>query len=241
MNNNTKTNTTGTFYGIGTGAGDPELLTIKAVRLIEAADIIIVPRSEKKGVSRAYEICRPYIKDESRVVYQVFPMHYRDCCLNKAWQENKEQIEGYLQDGKDVVFLTLGDPMLYSTYLYIYKLLKDDHCKIVTVPGITSFSDIAARTGMPLALGNEILKIVPATIGDEELAEEITHPGNLVLMKVYRNFDYIIELLRDNNLLDRAVMISNCGMEDEKLYLDLTKVSKEQVNYLTTIIVNRGE
>lgn len=231
----------GTFYGVGTGAGDPELLTIKAVRLIESAHIIIVPRSEKKGVSRAYEICRPYIKDESRVVYQVFPMHYRNDCLNKAWQENKEQIESYLEEGKDVVFLTLGDPMLYSTYLYIYKLLKDDNYKIVTVPGITSFSDIAARTGVPLALGNEILKIVPATIGNDKLEQEIAHPGNLVLMKVYRNFDYIMELLKRYNLLGNSVMISNCGMEDEEFYLDLTKVSKEKVNYLTTIIVNKSE
>ena len=115
----------GTFYGIGVGPGDPELLTMKAIKAIEKADVLIAPKTEKKDGSVALSIAKPYLKDDNEIVYQVFPMVV-NFETTDAWQKNKEEILALLQAGKNVVFLTLGDPMFYSTYIYVYRLLAKE-------------------------------------------------------------------------------------------------------------------
>lgn len=115
----------GTFYGIGVGPGDPELLTMKAIKAIEKADVLIAPKTEKKDGSVALSIAKPYLKDDIEIVYQVFPMVV-NFETTDAWQKNKEEILALLQAGKNVVFLTLGDPMFYSTYIYVYRLLAKE-------------------------------------------------------------------------------------------------------------------
>ena len=114
----------GTFYGIGVGPGDPELLTVKAIKAIEAADVLIAPKTEKKEGSVALEIARPYLKDDIEIVYQVFPMVKDFAEDTGAWEANKAEILALLNAGKNVAFLTLGDPMFYSTYIYVFRLLE---------------------------------------------------------------------------------------------------------------------
>lgn len=231
---------TGTFYGIGVGPGDPELLTLKAVKTIESSDIIIVPRSEKKENSRAFTIARPYIKEETQIVYQVFPMIYKQDVLEKAWSDNRDQIITFLQAGKNVSFLTLGDPMVYSTYIYLFQLLKKEHQNIVTIPGITSGCDIAAKTGIPLALWKECLEILPATVDEKILKEKIYSASNLVLMKVNSKFSKIRDWILASEQITHAVLVSHSGMEDEKIYYDLNEVDAEKLDYLSTIVLRKN-
>ena len=116
----------GTFYGIGVGPGDPELLTVKAIKAIEAADVLIAPKTEKKEGSVALEIARPYLKKDIEIVYQVFPMVKDFAEDTGAWEANKEEILALLRAGKNVAFLTLGDPMFFSTYIYVFRLLEHE-------------------------------------------------------------------------------------------------------------------
>ena len=177
----------GTFYGIGVGPGDPELLTMKAVKAIQKVDIIIAPKTEKKDGSVALNIARPYLKEDVRIVYQVFPMVKGFALDDAAWKQNKEEILGFLEEGKNVAFLTLGDAMFFSTYIYVFRLLD-----------------------------------------------------NVVLMKVYKNFPEVAELLEKNAMLDHAVMVSRCGLPDEERIDDIRARKNQPVNYLSTILARRS-
>ena len=119
---------TGVFYGVGVGPGDPELLTVKAVKVIQAADVIIAPQTEKKEDSTALTIAKPFLKEDVTIVKMVFPMVFNRTALSAAWEDNKNTILELLAAGKKVIFLTLGDPMFYSTYIYVFHfpLIKID-------------------------------------------------------------------------------------------------------------------
>lgn len=230
----------GIFYGIGVGPGDPELLTIKAARVLGQVDAVIAPKGEKTEDSTALDIARPYLPKEAQVIRLTFPMVNDPQELNRAWEENKEVILQLLAEGQKVAFLTLGDPMLFSTYIYIFRLLQDSGYPLVTIPGITSFSHMASRLGRPLAERDEILTIIPATAGEESLDQAIGSSSNLVLMKVYRNFASIMEKLKKSGYWKNAVMVSKCGWNDEEIYYDLENIQGDKIHYLSTIIAKKS-
>ena len=231
--------TLGTFYGIGVGPGDPELLTVKAIRAIEKADIIIAPKTEKKEGSVALTIAKPYLQKNVEIVYQVFPMVKNFSEDTDAWQENAAEIDGFLHDAKNVAFLTLGDPMFYSTYIYVHRLLKERGAKIVTVPGIPAFAAIGDLLGRSVAEGNEILTIIPATAPQEKITAALSAADNAVLMKVYRNFAQVADMLEANAFLDDAVLVSRCGLDDEQKITDIRAHKNEKLNYLSTILARK--
>lgn len=229
----------GIFYGIGVGPGDPELLTMRAINVLKEVDIIIAPKTEKKEDSVALEIARPYLKLDVEIVKQVFPMVVNFEQSPEAWEQNKAEILALLEQGKKVAFLTLGDPMFYSTYIYVFRLLENEGYPIETVPGITAFCAIGSKLGYPLVEGNDILSIIPATADEEKIRSVMAVTDNVVLMKVYKNFPQIVDLLTENKLTDRAVMLSRCGLPDETVIRDLEAEKEKKVNYLSTILARR--
>ncbi|MDU4960812.1 MAG: precorrin-2 C(20)-methyltransferase [Sporomusaceae bacterium] len=232
----------GIFYGVGVGPGDPELITLKAIQTIKNADVIIAPKTEKKEDSVALTIATPYLKADVSVVKLVFPMVSDDQTLTEAWRENKECILEYLQAGKNVVFLTLGDAMFYSTYIYVFQLLQDCGFPIVTIPGITAFAAIGSQLGYPLVEGNDTLTVIPATMDEAKLDRVLAVADNVVLMKVYKNFPRIREMLDRHGLAANAVMISRCGLDDEQVIRDLAHVAADyRPNYLSTILTRRSK
>ncbi len=231
----------GIFYGIGVGPGDPELLTMKAIHAIEKVDVLIAPKTEKKEGSVALEIAKPYLKEDVEIVYQVFPMVKGFADSTEAWEANKTEILGLLRAGKNVAFLTLGDPMFYSTYIYVYRLLENEDVTIETIPGVPAFAAIGSKLGIPIVEGNEILSIIPATADLERIQEAVKTSDNVVLMKVYRNFSEIADLLEENGMADQAVMVSRCGLPDERRIDNIGKHKNESVNYLSTILTRKSE
>ena len=231
----------GIFYGIGVGPGDPELLTMKAIHAIEKVDVLIAPKTEKKEGSVALEIAKPYLKEDVEIVYQVFPMVKGFADSTEAWEANKTEILGLLRAGKNVAFLTLGDPMFYSTYIYVYRLLENEDVTIETIPGVPAFAAIGSKLGVPIVEGNEILSIIPATADLERIQEAVKTSDNVVLMKVYRNFSEIADLLEENGMADQAVMVSRCGLPDERRIDNIGKHKNESVNYLSTILTRKSE
>lgn len=229
----------GIFYGIGVGPGDPELLTMKAVRAIGDADIIIAPRTEKKDGSVALDIARPYLKDGVRIVYQVFPM-VRDFGKDTgAWEQNKKEILGFLEEGKNVAFLTLGDAMFFSTYIYVFRLLEKEGVRIETIPGIPAFVAMGSHLGWPIVEGDDILSVIPATADEAKIERALSVSDNVVLMKVYKNFPEIAELLEKHDMLEHAVMASRCGLPNEERIDDIRARRAQPVNYLSTILARR--
>lgn len=230
----------GIFYGIGVGPGDPELLTMKAVQAIKEVDIIIAPKTEKKDGSVALSIASQYLKKDVEIIYQVFPMVVKFEESTDAWEANKKEILELVRAGKKVAFLTLGDPMFYSTYIYVYRLLEHEGIDIETIPGVPAFCAIGSKLGYPLVEGNDILSIVPATADKEKIEKVMAVSDNVVLMKVYKNFGEMVDLLTENKMSKNSVMVSRCGLPDEEKIYDIEAEKDKKVNYLSTILARRN-
>jgi precorrin-2/cobalt-factor-2 C20-methyltransferase len=231
----------GVFYGVGVGPGDPELLTVKAIRAIQQADVVIAPKTEKKDESTALTIAQPFLKAGVPIVRLVFPMVFDGETLSEAWENNKNTILELLAAGKKVVFLTLGDPMFYSTYIYIFHLLENCGYPVETIPGVPAFCAMTSKLGYPLAEGNDTLSVVPATLTPEQLDRVLARSDNVVLMKVYKNYQKLIETLKRHGLAENAVMVSRCGLEDERVVRDVTEIGDQTINYLSTILTRRNK
>ena len=233
-------NSSGIFYGIGVGPGDPELLTVKAIDALKKIDVLIAPKTEKKSDSVALSIARPYLKPSVEIIFQTFPMVKDFAAEKKIFEANKDEILKNLRGGKNVGFATLGDPMFYSTYIYIFKLLEHSGVKIITVSGVPAFLAIAAQIGRPLAYGNDILTIIPATAELDAIKNFLDKADETVLMKVYKNFPDIVDALAARNLIDEAILVSRCGLDDEKIIKDVAAHKNEPLNYLSTILTRRS-
>lgn len=233
--------TVGTFFGIGVGPGDPELLTLKAVDALKMSDVVIAPKTEKKEGSVALSIARPYILPDVEIVYQTFPMVQNFKDLPQIFEHNKEEILRFLRAGKNVAFLTLGDPMFYSTYIYIFRLLKELGVKIKTIAGIPSFLAISSYIEKPLSFGNDILTVIPSTADPNKIANALKNSDVAVLMKVYKNFDQIVDMLKNEDMSKEAVLVSRCGLNGEKIINNVEEHKFEKINYLSTILTRRNQ
>ena len=230
----------GIFYGIGVGPGDPELLTVKAIKAIEQVDVLIAPKTEKKDGSVALTVAKPYLKKDVEIVYQVFPM-VKGFAENStdAWESNKQEILELLRAGKNVAFLTIGDPMFYSTYIYVFRLLENEGVDIQTIPGIPAFAAIGSQLGYPIVEGDDVLSIIPATASPEKVEKAMQAADNVVLKKVYKNFEDVADLLDKNEMAEQAVLVSRAGLDDEKIIYDVLAHKKDKLNYLSTILTRK--
>ena len=232
---------TGTFYGIGVGPGDPELLTVKAINALKKIDVLIAPKTEKKSDSVALSIAQPYLKSNVEIIYQTFPMVKDFAEETEIFAANTSEILQLLRDGRNVGFATIGDPMFYSTYIYIFRLLKSSGVNIITIPGVPAFLAIAAQIGRPLAYGNDILTIIPATAELDDVKNFLDRADATVIMKVYKNFPEIVDALKSRGMIDDAVLVSRCGLDDEKIITDVVAHRDEHLNYLSTILTRRKD
>ena len=230
----------GTFYGIGVGPGDPELLTVKAINALKKIDVLIAPKTEKKSDSVALSIAQPYLKPSVKIIYQTFPMVKDFAEETEIFEANKTEILNELRGGKNVGFATLGDPMFYSTYIYIFNLLKSCDVRIETIAGVPAFLAIAAQIGRPLAYGNDILTIIPATAELDAVKNSLARADSTVIMKVYKNFSEVVDALKNHDMIDEAILVSRCGLDDEKIITDIAAHSDERLNYLSTILTRRS-
>lgn len=227
------------FYGIGVGVGSSDTITKKAIDILKELDILFVPTAKNlDSFSVAHNIVQCYLKDNIIIKDRYFPMNYNTKKLQNTWKAIANEIEKDVLDDKKVGFVTIGDPMVYSTYIYLLKLLKDK-IKIITIPGITSFLDIASNNNFPLVEGNDPLVIIPATIGIDKLKKYIINENSIVIMKVYKNYDEIINILIDEQLEKYAIAVSNSSKNEEVVYKNINDLKKEDISYFTTILINK--
>lgn len=221
----------GILYGVGVGPGDPELMTLKAVRLIRENEIIAVP-GENVRETVAYKIAvqaAPELADKKLLPIHMPMTHDQD--EMRRWHEKGAlELESHLDQGNNVVFLTLGDPTIYSTFTYLQKIVESHGYETRLVSGITSFCAAAARVNIPLVEWNEQLHIVPAV---HQLETKLEQPGNYVLMKSGRKMNQVKSVLAESG---RDVsMVENCGMENEHIYTSTDEIP-DDAGYYSLII-----
>ncbi len=238
MNMETKT---GTLYGIGVGPGDPDLLTIKAVKMLNSVDVVFAASSIKNKHSLAVEIVRPHLSGNVDVRALPFQMSNNEGERETLWEENAAIIMAELEKGKSAAFITLGDSLTYSTYGYLLKIInrKAPHIKVVSVPGITSYQAAAARINTPLVEGDESLLITSGARGGDELRKYGGSTDNVVLLKAYKNVADINSALKDANLLENSVGISKCGRKDEEIVRDVREFETRKPDYWTLVIAKK--
>lgn len=234
--------TTGTLFGIGVGPGDPELIPIKAVRILSTVDSIFTAASTRNKYSLAVEIARAHIPSRTPIEKLEFPMSKERAVMENAWRRNAGRIAAVLEEGKSVAFLTLGDPLTYSTYGYIIRHLKEGwpHLPICTVPGITSYQAAAAATNQPLVEGEESLMIMSGIQGGERLRRMPEKPDNVVFLKAYRNVAGICQALESADMLAGSVAVVNCSRDDQAIIKDLRGMAQLPPNYWTLIIAKQN-
>ena len=221
----------GIAYGVGVGPGDPEYMTLKAVRLIRENDVIAVPGRVAED-SVAYKIAAgvvPEIKDKELVpVYM--PMVKDRELIDQEHKRAAKLVEGYLDQGKNVVYITLGDSTIYCTFSYIQHYLEADGYPVELVSGIPSFCAAAARLNLPLTEWDEPLHILP---GVHDLENDLALEGNYIIMKSASKMAQVKDMIRRSGR--KAVMAENCTMANQKLYRSVDDIP-DDAGYFSLII-----
>ncbi len=228
--------TRGTLYGLGVGPGDPELLTLKAVRILREADVIAVP-DKGSGEKTAFRIVQEYVADKT-ILTCVTPMVRDQAVLDAAHDQIAADICALLEEGKNVAFITLGDPTVYATYMYIHRRVLSRGYEAVLVPGVPSFCAVAARLNTSLCEQSQRLLIVPASHKDME--DCLNVDANLVFMKAGREIGALKEKLAEHGLLEHASLVANCGMEGEQVWEHFADMP-ENTGYFSVVLVKKGE
>lgn len=226
----------GMLYGVGVGPGDPELLTLKAVRLLQECDLIGIPSRSKERCT-AYKIALQAVPElaEKEVISIPIPMTTERERLEAAYEQGAEMLIDALKEGKQIVFLNLGDPTIYSTYMSLHERVKKAGYAAELVSGVPSFCAVAAELGIAIASGDEKIQILPGFYYPEESGG---FEGTGIIMK---SAGKITEIRKKLMRLEaergiKAYAVTNCGMEDQKVCREIRDL-KEDAGYFTTLII----
>jgi precorrin-2/cobalt-factor-2 C20-methyltransferase len=225
----------GILYGVGVGNGDAENITLKAIRHIKRCRYIAVPNDVKEE-STAYKIAKKVFEDEPKVLENKVWLEFSMPMTKdiKIWQRSHEtaaeKISEVLEKGEDVAFLCLGDPMVYSTYMYVHRLVEQKGFEAKVINGITSFCAVAARAGKPLAEQKEQLHIIPGNYG---LEEALGLSGTKVFMKIGSRLSELKTMLNESQ---EVFMVENCGMENEHCYNGVKELP-DKAGYFSVVVV----
>jgi len=232
----------GTLYGVGVGPGDPELITVKAFRLMKECPVIAYPKKRMGGKSYALEIAEMYLDTAKKdMLGLIFPMTKEKSVLEKEWSKTVEACWSRLKDGLDVAFLTEGDPNLYSTFIHMARLMQERYpdVPIRTVPGISSVLGAAAQLGLPLADGDEQVAIVPATDDREAMKKAIEEHDTVLFLKVAKVIDLMIDVLEELELTDKASVVTKVTSPYETVWRDVRSLKGQDLEYLTLMAVKK--
>lgn len=234
----------GTLYGLGVGPGDPELITVKAFRLLQQSPVIAYPKKRMGSKSYAHQIAEMYVKPapDKEMLGLVFPMTRDPEILEREWTNTVQIVWERLSAGKDVAFVTEGDPLFYSTFIHMMRGMQEAHPEvpIVTIPGVSSFLGAAARFNLPLADGDEQIGIIPATEDRDAMRRAIEGHDTVIFLKVAKVLPMIIGLLKELGLADKAAVATKVTSSEEMVWTDMRELERAELGYLTLMVVKKG-
>jgi precorrin-2/cobalt-factor-2 C20-methyltransferase len=228
---------TGQLYDIGVGPGDPELLTLKALRLLRAAAVIAYPAPET-GASFARSIVAQWLDAGKREIVIRFPMRPGPP-PEAIYDEAAARLAAVLDDGDDIAFLCQGDPLFYGSFAGIYLRLAPRY-KVTIVPGVSSLTACAAAAGLPLAQRDLTVSVIPATLAEDELARRLAVSEMVAIIKIGRHFAKLRRVLDELGLLDNAVYVERATLPNQRI-APLAEIDPATVPYFAMALVCRGE
>jgi precorrin-2/cobalt-factor-2 C20-methyltransferase len=236
---------TATLYGVGAGPGASDLMTLRAVRLLQRVPVIACPRATPWSESMAWKIVAPEVGDvpgQVRVFLE-FPMSHDHAKVRKAWDRAMDVIGGHLSAGRDVAFVAEGDPSLYSSFGYMARFAGERFptVKIEVIPGVTSVTAVPAVAGLPLADGRERLAILPAGYDLGDLDQVLASFDTVVLMKIGPHMPKVVDAIARAGLADRAVYVSRATMADQRIVRDLSTMTAASGDCFAMVVVTRRE
>jgi precorrin-2/cobalt-factor-2 C20-methyltransferase len=219
-------------------------MTLKGARVLEGCRHVFVPKARSENGSIALAIAGRRLRADSRIYELVFPMSADSGELSRRWAEAARSVSDVVSMGEDACFLTLGDPLLYSTYIYLVRALREQlpGLEVVTVPGITAFSAAAALAEFPIGEGKQMVVIIPVSDDLDVIGKALTEAGTVILMKVGRRLDKVLDFIEQAGFLDRAVYVARAGLEGQQVEVDLRKLrrQKQEADYLSILLVHTG-
>jgi precorrin-2/cobalt-factor-2 C20-methyltransferase len=230
----------GTLYALGLGPGDPELVTVKAVRIMRSVATLLVPVRREGDEGYAWQIARPHLEPgRQEVVRLPFPQERGDVELDAQWDRHAESVLVLLDDGRDAAFLTEGDPLLYGTFVQLAAGLRRSapELPIEVVPGVSSITAAAAAAGDPLVARGGRLAVLPAVYGLDDLRRTLVEFDTVVLLKVNRVLGEIVEALERLGLAERALLVERCGRPEQRIVRGLGGLAGP-VDYFSLVIVH---
>lgn len=234
---------------VGVGPGDPELMTLKAARILDQSPAWLAPSASKDGKSTALTIVSGVVSPKGKdILTHHFPMkkihmgekpHFE---VQNAWDKAASWVHEQLLKGHDVALPTLGDPAIYCTGFYVAETLLAAHpnAHIEIIPGISAIGATAAAATMPLCLGDDELVVIPAVFENARIREVLIQFPAVVFMKVFKSMDRLVPILEELGLLGNAVLVERTSMADEKVHRDLKAVVGKELHYFSTLIVRKS-
>jgi precorrin-2/cobalt-factor-2 C20-methyltransferase len=226
----------GTLYGLGIGPGDPELITLKALRLLQAADVVAYPAPEQ-GDSLARRIVAPHLNGDQAELAIRMPLSVARFPAQAVYEQAAGDLAAHLKAGRNVAVLCEGDPFLYGSFMYLFGRLSEDF-PVEIVPGVSSLTACAAALQYPLVSRNDVLTVIPAPLDDETIAHKLLHTDAAAILKLGRHGPRVIELLNRLHLADRARYIERATMTEQRI-LPLSEVDPTAIPYFAMIVVHR--
>lgn len=230
-----------TLFGLGVGPGDPELITVKAFRVMKESPVIAYPKKMKGKKSYAQRIVDVYVNGmDKEMLGLVFPMTKHQETLDREWNKAVDEVYARIAEGKDVAFVTEGDPMLFSTFIHLMTLMQERHpdVDIQMIPGISSFNASASRLGIPLGEGDDHIAMIPAVDDYDAMRRAIENHDAIVFIKVAKVIDLMLQVLRDLDLLDRAHVVTKVT-SDEEIIWKTSELDGVELEYLTLMVVRK--
>ena len=228
----------GKLYSVGIGPGDPELMTLKSVLLLKECYVVAIPQGDNVILTAKAIVNNVVNLDEKEQVMIYMPMTKDMAAMDKAHREGADAIEKLLDEGKNVVFITLGCPTVYATCIYVHKLVLADGYEAELVAGVTSICAVAAELNTSLCERAEPLIVLPGSY--KESSKFLDGPGNKVLMKSASEIGRVRDELREKGLIKNAGMVERCGLPGERVYHDLEEIDPKS-SYFSVILVKEKE
>jgi len=227
---------TGTLYGLGIGPGDPDLITLKALKILQKCPVIAYPALER-GDSLARAIVEPHLAGGQAEIAIRIPMSIERQPAQDAYDRAAEELSQHLQQGQDIAVLCEGDPFFYGTFMYLFGRLAEKF-PVEVIPGVSSLTACATALQTPLSARNDVLTVLPAPLDTATLKARITDADSIAIMKVGRHFNRVCDLIENMGLMDKANYIERASMETQKI-MPLQDVPTDAAPYFSMILIHK--